>query len=121
MILEDPEKYKELRDTFQKEDDATLANTIAHIRNMTDADMSEFLGFLGRFFHNIRMNNKMTLRSFCKKYDLSPVIISEVERGLRLPNLDLMDIYLRDDIKEKYDSKNASGEDSGTKKADRQL
>ena len=103
LIIEDPQKYKELRDEFQKIDEATLANTVALIKNSSDADISSFLDSLGRFLHNIRVNNKMTLRSFCKKYELSPVIIGEIERGLRLPNLELLDIYLRDDIKEKHD------------------
>lgn len=118
LILEDLGKYKEMRDKFQKDDEATLANTLAHIRNMSDTEMIDFLDSLGRFFHHIRINNKVTLRAFCKKYDLSSVVISEVERGLRLPNLDLMDIYLRDDIKEKHDNKPVAGEDAGTKKAD---
>jgi len=99
LILEDPTKYKEMRDKFQKEDEETLKNTIAFMRAMKDEDIGEFLDFLGKFFHHIRMNNKVSLRTFCLKYNLNPTIVSEVERGLRLPNLEMMDIYLRDDIK----------------------
>ena len=103
IILEDPTKYKEMRDKFQREDEATVNNTIAYIKSMTDGDIGDFLNFLGKFFHHIRVNNNMSLRSFCKKYNIDPKIVSDVERGLRLPNLELMDIYLRDDIKEKND------------------
>jgi len=99
LILEDPKKYKEMKEKFIKEDEATVSNTIAFMRAMSDDDIGEFLDYLGKFFHHIRMNNKMSLRSFCLKYNLDPTIVSEIERGLRLPNLDLMDIYLRDDIK----------------------
>jgi len=99
LILDDPTKYKEMRDKFEKEDEETLKNTITFMRDMDDADIGEFLDFLGKFFHHIRVNNKVSLRSFCLKYNLDPVIVSEIERGLRLPNLDLMDIYLRDDVK----------------------
>jgi len=63
---------------------------------MRDAELIECLDVLGRFLHNLRINNKYTLRSFCKKHDLDPCIVSEVERGLRLPNMDLMDLYLID-------------------------
>ena len=115
LILEDPTKYKEMRDKFQKEDEDTLNNTITFMRNMSDGDIGEFLEFLGKFFHHIRLNNNMTLRSFCVKYNLSSSIVAEVERGLRLPNLDLMDIYLRDDIRE---MNNDSGKDTNTEKAD---
>jgi len=101
LILEDPIKYKEMRDRFQKEDEDTLKNTITLMRNMSDSEIEEFLEFLGKFFHRIRLNNNMTLRSFCIKYNLSSVAVANIERGLSLPNLDLMDIYLRDDIKEK--------------------
>jgi len=103
LILKDPMKYKEIKDMFEKEDEETLANTIAYMRNMTEGDIGEFLDFLGRFFRHIRLNNKMSLRSFCKKYNIDPKIVSEVERGYRLPNLELMDIYLRDDIKKRQD------------------
>ena len=88
LILEDLWKYRDLKDKFKKSDDDTLANTLAHIRNMPDAEIIEFLDSLGRFLHNIRVNNKMTLSSFCKKYELSSVVVSEIERGLRLPNLE---------------------------------
>lgn len=112
LIFEDLGKYKNIKDKFQKEDEATLENTLAQIRNMSDTEMTDFLDSLGRFFRHIRINNKVTLRSFCEKYDLSSIVISEVERGLRLPNLDLMDIYLRDDIKEKNEEKQDSVEDA---------
>jgi hypothetical protein len=104
-----------MRDRFQKEDEDTLKNTITLMRNMSDSEIEEFLEFLGKFFHRIRLNNNMTLRSFCIKYNLSSVAVANIERGLSLPNLDLMDIYLRDDIKEK---KNDSGKDSDAEKAD---
>lgn len=103
LILKDPKKYKEMKEKYQKEDETTLKNTIDFMRAMKDGDIEEFLDFLGKFLHHIRMNNNMSLRSFCKKYSLSPTIVSEIERGLRLPNIDVMDIYLRDDIKESKD------------------
>jgi len=115
LILEDPKKYKEMKEKFQKEDEATFNNTISFMRSMTDDDIGEFLDHLGKFFHHIRMNNKMSLRSFCLKYNLEPTIVSEIERGLRLPNLDLMDIYLRDDIKASDDD---TTEIKNTKKED---
>ena len=115
LIIQDPVKYKEMKDKFEKEDEITLSNTIAYIRNMSDADIGEFLDFLGRFFHHIRVNNNMSLRAFCKKHHISPTIVSEVERGLRLPDITLMDIYLRDDIKGNI---NAELRDSVSKKTD---
>ena len=101
LILKDPKKYQEMKDKFKEQDDATFSNTLAYMRNMSDEDIGEFLDFLGRFLHHIRMNNKMSLRAFCEKHSLDPTVISEVERGLRLPDINLIDIYLRDDIKEK--------------------
>jgi len=101
LILEDPKKYQEMKDKFLKEDETTLKNTIEFMRNMSDGDISDLLDGLGRFLHHIRVNNNMSLRAFSRKYNLSPVIVSEIERGLRLPNIDVLDIYLRDDIKEK--------------------
>jgi len=106
LLFEDPIKYKEMRDKFQKEDEETVKNTVAYIKSMSNGDIEDFLDHLGRFFHHIRVNNKMSLRAFCKKYGIDPKIVSDVERGLRLPDLELMDIYLRDDIKEKPDNKN---------------
>ena len=101
LILEDPKKYKEMADEFQKKDDAVFKNTLAYMHSMSDGDIGEFLEFLGKFFHHVRLNNKMSLRRFCMKYNLDPIIISEIERGLRLPDLTLMDIYLRDTKKDK--------------------
>lgn len=108
LMLEDPIKYKEMRAKFKKEDEETVKNTVAFMKNMSEGDIGDFLDYLGRFFHHTRVNNKMSLRAFCKKYSLDAKIVSDVERGLRLPNLELMDIYLRDDIKEKPDNTNTT-------------
>ncbi len=119
LILQDIEKYKKMVDEFKKEDAATLSNTVAYIRNMSDSDIADFLDFLGKFLRTIRCNNNMSLRSFCLKHDISSVVISEIERGLRLPNIDILDIYLRDDLKEKsIGGKDDAGKTSGDEKTD---
>jgi len=101
LIFTDPKKYKEIKDHFEEQDKNTFKNTLAYIKNMSESDLGDFLESIGKFLHQVRINNNLNLRSFCKKYNLDPTVVSEIERGLRLPNIDLLDIYLRDDIKKK--------------------
>jgi len=36
----------------------------------------------GREIRNARLDLKLNLREFCKKYELDPVTVSKIERGL---------------------------------------
>jgi len=101
IMFKDPIKYKKIVEEFEKQEENLLKNTLTSIRNMDDNSLGEFLDHLGKFLHHIRRNNQMSLRAFCKKYNLKTSVVAEVERGLRLPDLEIMDIYLRDGIKEK--------------------
>jgi len=115
QILEDPTKYKDMVKKFQEKDEAVLKSTLSYMHSMSDSDIHEFLDFLGKFFHHVRVNNKMSLRRFCLKYNLDPIVISEVERGLRLPDVTPMDLYLRDSIK---DDANETTHSTKSKKTD---
>ena len=100
FILNPTEREKFLEEFAQKDRDV-LQETISKINKASSTEKEEFLYFLGKFFHQIRLNKNISLRRFCLKYNLDPIEISELERGLRLPSISLMDIYLRDKQRDK--------------------
>lgn len=94
LIFEDPQKYLEITNEMRRQDNETLANTLAKIRSMTDEEWVSKLSLLGSILQDIRVTAGQTMRDFKLanvKIELSD--ISRAERGLALPSDDLIRHY----------------------------
>jgi len=80
---------------YNSDKKSLLNKTIKEIRLKDDDSLIEFLSNLGIFLKKVRISKGYSLKVFCDKYRLNPEVICDLENGFILPDLLLLDIYLR--------------------------
>jgi len=54
-------------------------------------DISDF----GTFFHSIRVSRGLALMDFCRENNFNVVLVSNIERGMALPQKEEISVYLK--------------------------
>lgn len=98
LIFDNPEKYFELLDRLAQEEKNFQGESLSAIRSAKDDQLLAALKWIGLTLAEIRMSQGYTLRKFVteefKQEENLAYKISNVERGLQIPNSEIFQKYI---------------------------
>lgn len=98
LIFEDPEKYFELLDRLAQEEKNFQNESLSSIKNANDDQLLAGLKWIGLALSEIRISQGYTLKKFVteefKDHEGLAYKISNIERGLQIPNSLIFQKYI---------------------------